>query len=306
MFYLVTGGCGFIGSHLCDALIASGHRVRVLDDLSSGKREHLAEGAELIQGDITEAKTVQAAMEGVDGCFHLAAIASVARSESDWVRCHQVNLTGSIHVFDAARILGMPVVYASSAAVYGDVPVPPLYEAMKPEPISAYGADKLGCELHATIAWKVHHVHNVGLRFFNVYGPRQDPASIYAGVISIFLQKMQAGEPITIFGDGEQSRDFIYVADIVQGLELAMQKLEHKHITHAVCNLCTGKAISVNVLAQKLMACTGSHSEVKHASLRAGDVKLSLGDPSCAEALLGFTAKVAFDNGLQKTVEYFA
>jgi UDP-glucose 4-epimerase len=174
--YLVTGGCGFIGSHLADSLVADGHGVRILDDLSTGKRENAPAGAEIIIGDVADAATVTAAGAGVDGIFHLAAIASVQKSNDDWAGTHRVNLTGKINVFDAAREAAggnpVPVVYVSSAAVYGDNPDVPLSEEAETRPLTAYGADKLGCELHARVAHQVHKVPVAGIRFFNIYGPR--------------------------------------------------------------------------------------------------------------------------------------
>ncbi len=198
--YLVTGGAGFIGSHLCDALVARGDRVRVLDDLSTGHRENLPDGVEFIQGDIAVPATAQAAMVGMDGCFHLAAIASVERGVTDWTGTHRVNLSGTITLFDAIRRSDtrIPVVYASSAAVYGDAQTVPIAEDSHKNPLSAYGADKLGCELHAKVASHVHGIPTCGFRFFNVYGPRQDPRSPYTGVISIFCERIGRGVPIVI------------------------------------------------------------------------------------------------------------
>src|SRR6185437_16521969 len=192
--YLVTGGAGFIGSHLTDALLKRGDQVRVLDNLSTGKWENLDSKATLIVGDIADAGTVARAMDGVDGCFHLAAVASVELGNRDWLGTHRANLTGAITIFDAARRARpdrtVPVVYASSAAVYGDNPNLPLAETAQTRPMSAYGADKLGCELHGRVAAHVHGVRTVGCRFFNVYGPRQDPGSPYSGVISIFFNRI--------------------------------------------------------------------------------------------------------------------
>ena len=205
--YLVTGGCGFIGSHLCAALVARGDRVRVLDDLSTGSRANLAPGAGLVVGDVADPAVVQGAMQGVDGCFHLAAIASVERAVREWLATHRVNLSATIGVFDAARAVGpVPVVYASSAAVYGDQETLPIAEDAPKRPLSAYGADKLGCEQQALVAGHVHQVPTMGLRFFNVFGPRQDPKSPYSGVISIFCDRLSAGQPVQVFGDGGRSR----------------------------------------------------------------------------------------------------
>ena len=221
--YLVTGGAGFIGSHLCDALVRDGHAVRVLDDLSTGRRANLPLGVELIEGDVADPAAVRAAVAGVDGCFHLAAIASVARGVEDWLGTHRANLTGTITLFDEVRRQPrpVPVVYASSAAVYGDCADLPITEAATKRPLSAYGADKYACELHAVVASHVHHVPTVGLRFFNVYGPRQDPRSPYSGVISIFCERVRRGVAIDIFGNGGQTRDFITVADVVVALRAA-------------------------------------------------------------------------------------
>lgn len=207
--YCVTGGCGFIGSHLVDALIAAGHQIVVLDNLSSGKIENLHPKALFKMGNVQNPIDVADALYNVDGCFHLAAIASVQKSNEEWALTHKTNLTGTINVFEAAAKANkgkpVPVMFASSAAIYGDNACVPLSELEKPSPITAYGADKLGCELHGRIANLVHNVPNYGFRFFNVYGPRQDPKSPYSGVISIFSDKILKNEDIKIFGDGLQS-----------------------------------------------------------------------------------------------------
>ena len=215
--YLVTGGAGFIGSHLCEALVARGDSVRVIDDLSTGHRHNLPPGVPLIVGDVADPDAVARAMEGVDGCFHLAAIASVEQGVTDWLGTHRANLTGTITVFDAIRRQGsrIPVVYASSAAVYGDAAHRADRRNRPCPPLSAYGADKYRCELHARVASHVHGIPTVGLRFFNVYGPRQDPKSPYSGVISIFCERISAGQPITSSATASQTRDFVYVGDVV-------------------------------------------------------------------------------------------
>ena len=224
--FLVTGGCGFIGSHLCDALLREGHAVRVLDDLSSGSPENLPRGVEFVRGDVARPETARLALNGVQGCFHLAAIASVERGMQDWVGTHRVNLTGTIVLLEQIRRLPgrerIPFVYASSAAVYGDCDALPLTETSVPRPLSAYGADKLACELHARVASVAHDIPTVGLRFFNVFGPRQNPASPYSGVISIFCDRLGRGEAVEVFGDGHQTRDFIFVRDVVTALVHAM------------------------------------------------------------------------------------
>ena len=298
--YLVTGGAGFIGSHLVDALLARGDSVRVLDDLSTGKRENLDRRAELIVGDVADAAQVAAAMADVDGCFHLAAVASVQLGNQDWLGTHRTNLTGAITVFDAARRAKpdrtVPVVYASSAAVYGDSADLPLAETAATRPLSAYGADKLGCELHGRVAGQVHGVRTVGCRFFNVYGPRQDPGSPYSGVISIFFNRIGKGQGITIFGDGGQTRDFIYVADVVQALLASMGR--DKMLT-AVFNICTGRTTSLLELAATVGRVFGREPEIAFAGGRVGDIRASLGNPAAARDILDFEAHALLEDGLR-------
>jgi UDP-glucose 4-epimerase len=300
--YVVTGGAGFIGSHLVDALLAAGHAVRVVDDLSTGRRENLHRDAKLTVGDIADPNVARTALRGSDGCFHLAAIASVMRANQDWLGCHRTNLTGTIGVLDAARHAGrMPVVYASSAAIYGDQGPGLISEDAAPHPTSAYGADKLGCELHARVAYGVHGVPTLGFRFFNVYGPRQDPTSPYSGVISIFASRIAGGLPVGIDGDGEQTRDFIFVADVVRHLIAGMDSL---HATPAarVLNACTGRAISVNQLAQTLAEVAGQAARIVHGSARPGDIRCSLGNPQAAQTALGVIAAVSLADGLSATL----
>ena len=296
--FLVTGGCGFIGSHLADALIASGHRVRILDDLSTGKRANTPRDAELVVGDVGDAAQVAAALAGTDGCFHLAAIASVARSNEDWLGTHRVNLTGAINVFEAARAGRTPVVYASSAAVYGDNPAVPLAEDAATRPLTAYGADKLGCELHGRVAWHVHRVPNTGVRFFNIYGPRQDPASPYSGVISIFAGRVRAGAAIDIHGDGNQTRDFVVVADAVAHLIAAMATAGEA----AVYNVCTGRGTTVLALADAIEAAAGKRVARRTTPARPGDIRVSIGSPARASRAFGFAAATTLADGLKATL----
>lgn len=302
--YLVTGGLGFIGSHLVDALQGRGNGVRVLDNLSTGKRANVAPSTEIVVGDVADGGAVAAAMRGVDGCFHLAAVASVAASVEDWVGTHRTNLTGTITILDAARRAGahgrpIPVIYASSAAVYGDNPALPLGEDAETRPLTAYGADKLGCEQHARVAGHVHGVPTVGLRFFNVYGPRQDPSSPYSGVISIFADRLRRGLPIEIFGDGAQTRDFVYVADVVAFLLRAMAR---PSTAGAVVNVCTGRATSISELARAIAHVLGRKPEISHYPARSGDIRASLGDPGQALRLLGLAATSPLADGLARTV----
>lgn len=305
MHYLVTGGCGFIGSHLVEHLLRGGHRVTVLDDLSTGKRDNIPTDTSLVTGDITTPGIFDPLVRHVDGCFHLAAIASVERSRNDWQRTHQVNLGGAIALFEAiARAKKpIPVVFASSAAVYGDCPDMPLTEASACAPISAYGVDKLACEWHARVASHLFHIPTLGLRFFNIYGPRQDPSSPYSGVISIFTARMKQHAPVTIYGDGEQSRDFVFVGDVVKALEAGMHQLHQGALRYGVCNVCAGTSISINTLAQTLARLTDTRSAITHAPARDGDIRQSLGDASIAKRMLNVSPCIALEDGLRQTLE---
>ncbi len=309
--YLVTGGCGFIGSHLAEALLAAGHRVRALDDLSTGKRENLPAACELHVADVADPAAVATAMQGVDGCFHLAAIASVERGSEDWTGTHRVNLGGTIQIFDKARSTRdgrpVPVVYASSAAVYGDNPNVPLTESAPWQPLSAYAADKAGCELHARVAAHVHGVPTMGLRLFNVYGPRQDPSSPYSGVISIFAGRLIAGEPLVVFGDGGQVRDFVYVADAVRAFLAAMTVLAAAAAPGAaVYNVCTGRATSIKELAELLGELYGAAPRLAFAPPRKGDIRVSIGSGERAAEALGVRAETPLSRGLRLTLDWLA
>ncbi len=296
--YLITGGAGFIGSHLADALLADGHDVRVLDDFSTGRRANLDPRCRVLVGDVADPAVLAQAMAGVAGCFHLAAIASVARGNADWRGTHHTNQSGSIAVFEAARDAGrIPVVYASSAAVYGDLGDAVAREDAACAPRTAYGADKLGSELHGRVAWGVHGVPTLGLRFFNVYGPRQDPSSPYSGVVSIFAARLARGEGITLHGDGGQTRDFVFVADVVAHLLAAMARLGRAPGA-AVLNVCTGRATSVRDLAGTLARLLGRTPQIAHGPARPGDIARSLGDPARARELLGVSAATTLEQGL--------
>jgi UDP-glucose 4-epimerase len=302
--YLVTGGLGFIGSHLCAALQARGDKIRILDDLSTGRRDNAPSEAEIVIGDVADEQLVKKVMASVDGCFHLAAVASVQKANEEWVATHRANLTGSICVFDAARQAKnsgpIPVVYASSAAVYGDNPHQPLDEKTATRPLSAYGADKLGSELHGLVASHVHGVATTGLRFFNVYGPRQDPKSPYSGVIAILADRLRARAPIDIFGDGLQSRDFIYVTDVVKYLLAAMAKPSGAQ----VFNVCTGRDTTILDLARTMADIKGIKPEIRHLSPRPGDIRHSLGNPAAAEKALGVKAATPLRDGLANTLDW--
>jgi UDP-glucose 4-epimerase len=300
--FLVTGGAGFIGSHLADSLLADGHSVRVLDDLSTGKRENLAGDATLVVGDVADPAVVARAMDGVAGCFHLAAIASVQRGNEDWPGTNRVNLGGTIAVLDAARAAGrVPVVYASSAAIYGDLGGATAQESAIPAPQNAYGADKLASEWHAGIGWHVHGVPSLGLRFFNVYGPRQDPSSPYSGVISIFAARIVAGGGVTLHGDGGQTRDFVHVADVVAHLRAAMLVLDATPGA-SVLNVCTGRETSIAGLAALLGELSGHMPAMTQGPARSGDIRRSVGDPARAQLLLGVSAGIVLAHGLRDLI----
>lgn len=247
--YLVTGGCGFIGSHLVDALVRAGHDIVVVDNLSTGKLENLNPGVKFIHGDVTDPLLINKLLKDRDGCFHLAALVSIEYSNSHWLPSHLVNLTGTITVLDCAKSAKngkpIPVVYASSSAIYGDNTKMPLTESMEPDPQSVYAADKLSGEFHAHAASKIFHIPTIGLRLFDVYGPRQNPKSHYSHVISTFLEQMISDKPIKIYGEGNQVRDFLYVSDAVNYFLQAMYTAEaHSEIY----NVCSGQQTSVNQL----------------------------------------------------------
>ncbi len=299
--YTITGGAGFIGSHLADALLAAGCRVRVLDDFSTGRAENLDPRCEVLRGDICDPAAMRRALLGASGCFHLAAIASVVRANEDWPGTHRVNLGGTITVLDAARALGgLPVVYASSAAVYGDLEGV-AHEDTAPMPRTAYGADKLGSEQHARVGLLVHGVPSVGLRFFNVYGPRQDPSSPYSGVISIFASAIVAGRPVTLHGDGTQTRDFVFVADVVAHLMAGMQHLGDRPGAH-VLNVCTGRETSVQELALAIGVVSQRDPVIRRGPARVGDIGRSVGSPVLAAVTLGINAGVLLADGLAATL----
>ena len=298
--FLVTGGCGFIGSHLCEALVRRSDAVRVLDDLSSGSLANLAPGATLIRGSVDDADCVAAALDGVDGCFHLAAIASVQRGTHEWVRTHRANATGLITLLEAiAKRERIPVVYASSAAVYGDCADLPIAENAERAPLSAYGADKFACELHARVGTHVHGIPATGLRFFNVYGPRQDPSSPYSGVISIFADRLGRGEPIDIFGDGEQTRDFVHVGDVVSAM---LQAMARRLPDAPVFNVCTGEPCSILELARLIGRFCGMRPEIRFRPARAGEIRRSVGDPSRGAFCLRLRAPTPLAVGLRALI----
>jgi len=293
MHMLVTGGCGFIGSHLADRLVADGHAVTILDDLSTGQRGNAPAQARIVEGDVADSDLVRSLVAEADAVFHLAAIASVQVCEEQPELAYRTNVLGTEIIMNTAATKGIPVVYASSAAVYGDNPDLPLAEDAVPNPLGAYGRHKLEDEkIAARLA--ASGLASAGLRFFNVYGPRQDPRSPYSGVISKFVANAQAAIPLTFFGDGEQTRDFIYVGDIVRLLITAWQKAEGA----AVFNGCTGQAVSLKELAAVIGTLLVKPLATRHEAARVGDIRHSLGDPQKARTALDFDAKTGLAEGL--------
>jgi UDP-glucose 4-epimerase len=302
--FLVTGGCGFIGARLTAALAARGEAVRVLDDLSNSSIAALPPGVEFVQGDIADPVVVRRAMQGVAGCFHLAGFASVPQSQRQWLSAHRTNLTGAVNVLDASHrerpADPVPVVYASTAAIYGDYEYEPLAEWLPAKPISSYGADNVGAELHARIARAVHGVPAIGMRLFNVYGPGQSAQAIYAGAITVFCDALRRRQPITIFGDGRQARDFVYVDDAVEALLAGM---EHLPLVPEVLNVATGRGITLLDLIDQIGAQCGVEPEINFAPARLGDARFLVGDPARAQDYLSFRAKTDLATGIAATLQ---
>ncbi len=274
---LLTGGAGFIGSHLADALLDKGYRVRVLDNLSTGKRANLPlqhERIELIEGDVADAALLQRCMAGCRAVVHLAAVASVQASVDDPVSTHQSNFIGTLNVCEAMRMHGVKrVLFASSAAVYGNNGEGQAIDEDTPKaPLTPYAVDKLASEQYLDFYRRQHALEPVVLRFFNIFGPRQDPSSPYSGVISIFAERAQQGLPITVFGDGEQTRDFVYVGDLVAVL---MQALEQPSVEPGAVNVGLNRATSLKQLLDELGGLLGGLPAVKHVAARAGDIRHS-------------------------------
>lgn len=278
---LVTGGAGFIGSNLVDALVARGHAVRVLDNLSTGKRSNLplVEDVELIVGDVADAAAVRCAVEGCRAVVHLAAVASVQASVDDPLGTHQSNLVGTLNLCEAMREAGIQrIVFASSAAVYGNNGEgDPIGEETPKAPLTPYAADKLASEYYLDFYRRQHGLEPVVFRFFNIYGPRQDPSSPYSGVISIFTERAQKGLPIAVYGDGGQTRDFLYVGDLVQ---LLMQALESPAEEVGPVNVGLNRATSLNDLLEAISAVLGGLPAVEYQAARSGDIRHSRADNS--------------------------
>jgi nucleoside-diphosphate-sugar epimerase len=303
--YLVTGGAGFIGSNLVDALVARGDRVRVLDDFSTGRRENLPAqpGVEVVEGDLRDAAVVRRAVAGVDGVFHQAALRSVPRSVDDPLSSNQVNVTGTLVLLLACRDAGVRrVVYASSSSVYGDDPALPKVETLPTRPISPYAISKLAAEHYCQTFARLYGLETVSLRYFNVFGPRQNPESKYSAVIPRFLAQALAGEPLEVHGDGEQSRDFTYIDNVVEGNLRAMAA---PGVSGEVFNIACGTRHSLIAIADAIADFLGRQLPRAHTAPRAGDVRHTLADITKAERLLGYRPKVDFATGMRSTCEYF-
>jgi UDP-glucose 4-epimerase len=305
--YLVTGAAGFIGRSIAAALLARGETVRGVDSLITGKRENLIgiEAMEFLEGDLVDPKVCARACEGVEVVFHEAALASVPRSVEDPVSTNACCVDATLNVLVAARAAGVRrVVYAGSSAAYGDAPTLPKHEGMLPAPISPYAVAKLAGEHYMGSFARVYGLETVVLRYFNVFGPFQDPTSHYSGVLAIFCSRMLAGQPITIFGDGEQSRDFTYIDNVVAGNLLAASAPAEK-VAGQMMNLATATRCTLNQTFAILRELTGYKGEPTYAEARAGDIKDSLADIERARKLLGYEPKVDFREGLRRTVEWY-
>ncbi len=303
---LVTGGAGFIGSHLVDALVARGDTVRVLDNFSTGRRENLVavqDQIELVEGDLRDPDAVAQAVNGVDLVFHQGALPSVPRSVADPLTSHEVNSTGTLRLLLAARDAGVRrVVVASSSSVYGDTPTLPKVEMMATSPRSPYAISKLASEQYAGSFAQLFDLETVALRYFNVFGPRQDPYSSYAGVIPRFCLAAWRGAPCLIYGDGQQSRDFTFVADVVQANLLAAAAPEASGHTF---NIAYGAQTTLLDVVAILRELTGQALEVRHEAPRAGDVRHSLAAIGKAQELLGYQPQVRFAEGLERTLGWY-
>ena len=303
---LVTGGAGFIGSHLVEALLARGQRARVLDDFSSGRREFLPTDPhlEVVAGDVRDVDALRRALAGVEVVFHQAALRSVPRSVEDPWAYHDVNATGTMRLLLAAREAGIRrVVFASSSSVYGNQLVLPLHEALRPVPISPYGASKLIGEHYCANFSRHYGLGTVSLRYFNVFGPRQDPTSEYAAVVARFILAARQGQPLEVHGDGQQTRDFTYVSNVVDANLVAA---EASGVGGEVFNIACGQQLSILDIARGLEKVLGRPLATRHTPPRAGDVRDTLADVSKARERLGYRPRVGFPEGLRRTVAAFS
>src|SRR6195256_6605277 len=306
MRYVVTGGAGFIGSNTVDELVRRGHSVVVLDDLSAGKEENLAEirnKITFIKGSITDIEVVRKAMQGAEYVLHLAAKTSVPRSVKDPIETNRINIDGTLNVLVAAKELKVKrVVFAASSSAYGETPTLPKVETMQPQPISPYGVTKFVGELYGQTFGRCYGLENVSLRYFNIFGPRQDPSSTYSGVLAKFCTAFLEDTQPIVFGDGEQTRDFTYVENAVQANLLAC---EAPNVSGKVFNVGVGGRVSLNEVLRELGKITGKTPEAKYDPPRDGDIRDSQADISQAREFLGYEPSVTFDEGLRRTFEWY-
>jgi len=305
---LVTGGAGFIGSNLTEVLLKKSHSVRVLDNFSTGKRENLIFGEtcphlEIIEGDIRDLTVCQRVMEGIEYVFHQAALPSVQRSIEDPSTSNAVNVEGTLNVLIAAKDAGVKrLIYASSSSVYGDTPTLPKMEEMPPNPLSPYALQKYIGEQYCRLFFQLYGLETVSLRYFNIFGPKQDPTSIYSAVIPKFIDALIEGRSPVVFGDGEQSRDFTYIDNVIQANLLAMSA---RHLRGEAINIACGKRISLNQLLDILKQILGSKTSPIYQEPRKGDVKHSVADITKGKQILNYEPQVETEAGLKKTVAYF-
>jgi nucleoside-diphosphate-sugar epimerase len=302
--YLVTGGAGFIGSHLAEELTRRGQRVRVVDSLITGKRRNLDHlpGVEFLEGDLADPDVAARAVDGVDYVLHQAAIPSVPRSVKDPVTSNRANIDASLNVLVAARDGGVKrLVYAGSSSAYGDTPTLPKHEEMPTNPLSPYALQKLVAEQYCQMFTRLYGLETVTIRYFNVFGPRQDPGSPYSGVISLFSTALLEGRQPVIYGDGEQTRDFTYVANVVDGV---LRACEAPAASGEVINVATGGRVSLNELLKTMNRIVGTNIEAIYKAPREGDVRDSQADISKAKRLLGFAPSVGLEDGLRRTLDW--
>jgi len=304
--FLVTGGAGFIGSHLCEALVGRGDRVRVVDSLITGKRAnlaHLQKDIEFIEGDLADIDVARRAVDGCEFVLHQAAIPSVPRSVKDPLTSNRANIDATLNVLVAARDAGVRrVVYAGSSSAYGDTPTLPKREDMPTRPLSPYALQKLVGEQYLQLFTSLYGLETVTIRYFNVFGPRQDPSSPYSGVISLFVSALVEGRQPTIYGDGSHTRDFTYVANVVDGV---LRACAAPSASGEVINVATGGRVSLKELFRTIRDLTGARVEPIYADPRPGDVKDSQADIGKARRLLGYEPGVTFEEGLRRTLEWY-
>jgi nucleoside-diphosphate-sugar epimerase len=305
---LITGGAGFIGSNLTEALLQRGHVVRVLDDFSTGKRENLIfekayPSLEIIEGDLRDLRSCQKAVQGMEYVFHQGALPSVQRSVEDPGASNAVNVGGTLNILLAAREKGVKrVMYAASSSIYGDTPTLPKHEEMPPNPLSPYALQKYIGEEYCRLFYQLYGLETISLRYFNVFGPKQDPNSLYSAVIPKFIDALVQGRAPMIFGDGEQSRDFTYIENVVQANLLAMSA---EHVHGEAINIACGKRISLNQLLDVLKEILESKQSPNYQDPRKGDVKHSLADIRKGKEIINYEPKVGIETGLKKTVDFF-